>query len=257
MIHVIACEVEKKPKLDSKLIPLKKQVGIDVGTSEANFYALSNGRKCDNPHFFHEAEKKLGKLERKLSRKKHQRNKADKTKASKNYKKGRLLFAKKTEKVSNQRLDFLCQEVNKLRKAYDFLGVENLQVNRIVEKNKKKNKWYSAKRMYDSALSLFLKKLSDKVEETSQIEIKVSPAYTSQTCSKCYEEAPVKQELSDRKFICTYCGLVLDRDVNAAKNILREAQIKEFGTDLLISQGWLEPVWKPKLEDRPMLFSSK
>ena len=107
--------------------------------------------------------------------------------------------------------------------------------------------------MYDSALSSLLKKLSYGVEATGKIERVVSPAYTSQTCSKCGEIAPIKQELKNRKFICVYCGLKLDRDNNAAKNVLREVQIKEFGMDFLISKGWLEPVWKSKLEDRHML----
>lgn len=114
---------------------------------------------------------------------------------------------------------------------YDFFGVENFKSSKIVEKAKKKNPWYSAKRMYDSSLSLFLKLHSYKAEEAGKKVVKVNPAYTSQTCSGCQKRHPVKQELIDRIFICAYCELVLDRDVNSARNILYKAQITEFGTN--------------------------
>jgi len=87
--------------------------------------------------------------------------------------------------------------------------------------------------MYDSSLSLFLKILSDKVAETGQKVIKVNPAYTSQDCSRCYKRASVKLELTDRIFICVYCGLELDRDINSARNILYKAQITEFGMNFV------------------------
>lgn len=230
---VFSCEVESKPKLDSKLIPLDKQTGVDVNTSENNFYVLANGYKCKNPQWFQQKEKELSEEIRKIDKKQHKRNKEDKTKPSKNYREARLQFAKKAEQVSNQRSDFIFKEVSKLKKSYDFFGVENFKASKIVEKSKEKNKWYSAKRMYDSSLSSLLKKLSYGVEETGKIERVVSPAYTSQTCSKCWKKAPIKQELKDRIFICVFCGLELDRDVNSAKNILRKAQITEFGMDFV------------------------
>jgi len=87
--------------------------------------------------------------------------------------------------------------------------------------------------MYDSASSLFLKILADKVEETGQRVIKGNPAYTSQDCSRCYKRTLVKLELKDRTFICVFCGLELDRDVNSARNILYKAQITEFGTNFV------------------------
>ena len=230
---VFSCEVESKPKLDSKTIPLDKQIGVDVNTSENNFYVLSNGYKCDNPQWFQQKEKELSEKTRKIDKRQHKRNKEDKTKPSKNYREARLQFAKKAEQVSNRRSDFIFKEVSKLVKGYDFFGVENFKSSKIVEKSKEKNKWYSAKRMYDSSLSSFLQKLSYKVEETGKIEKVVSPAYTSQTCSKCHERAPIKQELKDRIFICVFCGLELDRDINSAKNILRKARITEFGADFV------------------------
>jgi len=228
-----SCEVEAQPKLDTKLISLDKQIGIDVNTSKDNFWVLDTGEKRDNPYFFETAEPKLKKLYQIADRKKHRRSKEDKTVSSKRHQKDQLKLAKEAEKVSNQRKDFVFQEVSKLVKSYDFLGVEKLRVSKIVEKSKEKNKWYSPKRMSDSALSFFLKRLSDKVAETGQKVIPINPAYTSQDCSKCYKRAPVKLELKDRMFICAYCDNVLDRDVNSARNILYKAQITEFGTNFV------------------------
>ena len=228
-----SCEVEPQPKLDTKLISLDKQIGIDVNTSEDNFWVLDTGEKKGNPYFFQAAEPKLKKLYQIADRKQHRRSKKDKIVSSKRHQKAELKLAKEAEKVSNQRKNFVFQEVSKLLKSYDFLGVEKLRVSKIVEKSKEKNKWYSPKRMSDSALSFFLKRISDKVAETGQKVIPINPAYTSQTCSRCDKRNPIKQELKDRWFICVYCGLELDRDVNSARNILYKAQITEFGTNFV------------------------
>ncbi|KLL05230.1 MAG: transposase IS605 [Mycoplasmataceae bacterium RV_VA103A] len=230
---VFSCEVEAQPKLDKWTIPLDKQIGIDVNTSEDNFWVLDTGEKKDNPYFLEQAEKVLTKWAKKISRKKHKRDKGDKTKSSQRYQKTKLRLAKEAEKVANQRKDFAFKEVKWLRDNYDFFGVENFKSSKIVEKEQEKSKWYSPKKMYDSALSLFLKLLWDKVAETGQKVVKVNPAYTSQTCSRCQKRHPVKQEKSDRVFICAYCGLVLDRDINAARNILYKAQITEFGMNFV------------------------
>ena len=228
-----SCQVEPQPKLDTKLISLDKQIGIDVNTSEDNFWVLDTGEKKNNPYFLEKAGKVLEKWAKKLSRKKHKRSKEDKAKSSKRHQKTKLELAKQAEKVANQRKDFAFKEVKWLRDNYDFFGVENFKSSKIVEREKVKSKWYSPKKMYDSALSLFLKLLWDKVAETGQKVVKVNPAYTSQTCSRCNKKHPVKLEKSDRVFICAFCGLVLDRDVNSARNILYKAQITEFGTNFV------------------------
>lgn len=106
-----SCEVGVQPRLDTKLISLDKQIGIDVGTSENNFYRLDTGEEERNPYFFQQAEKILGEMTRKLDKKKHRRRKEEEIKSSQKYKKARLQFAKKAEKVSNQRKDFLFKKV--------------------------------------------------------------------------------------------------------------------------------------------------
>jgi len=101
---------------------------------------LDTGEKRDNPYFFETAEPKLKKLYQIADQKKHRRSKEDKTVSSKRYQRAELKLAKQAEKVSNQRKDFVFQEVSKLVKSYDFLGVEKLRVSKIVEKSKEKNK---------------------------------------------------------------------------------------------------------------------
>ena len=135
-----SCEIETKPKLDTKLISLDKQIGIDVNTSQNNFYALDIGEKKDNPYFFQTTEPELKKLYQRADKKKHRRNKNDKTVASQRYKKARLQLAKEAERVSDQRKDFVFKEVSKLKNTYDFFGIENLKPSKIVEKAKEKNK---------------------------------------------------------------------------------------------------------------------
>lgn len=109
---VFSCEnIAVQPQLNTKLISLDKQIGIDVNTSENNFWVLDTGEKKDNPYFFQTAEKSLGALSKKLSQKKHKRSKDDKTIASKRHQKANLYFAKQAERVSNQRKDFVFKEV--------------------------------------------------------------------------------------------------------------------------------------------------
>jgi putative transposase len=135
-----SCEIETKLKLDTKLIALDKQIGIDVNTSQDNFFVLDTGKKENNPYFYQSIEKALGKLAQKLSQKKHKRDKDDKTIASKRYQKASLHFAKQAETVSNQRKDFIFKKVRQLTNNYDFFGVENFKSSKIVEKSKEKNK---------------------------------------------------------------------------------------------------------------------
>ncbi len=135
-----SCGIEAQPKLDTKLISLDKQIGIDVNTSEDNFWVLDTGEKKDNPYFLEKAGDILEAWAKKLSQKKHKRSKEDKTKSSKRHQKTKLELAKQAEKVANQRKDFAFKEVKWLRDNYDFFGVENFKSSKIVEKGKGKAK---------------------------------------------------------------------------------------------------------------------
>ena len=219
---VFSCEIEAQPKIEVSSISKERQIGIDVGIGKDNFFALSNREKQTNPQFYRTAEKELGELQRKVS---------NKEKGSQRREKAKLELSKKHERVSNQRKDFVFKTVKKLRDNFDLLAVEKLRTRKIMERSQEQNPWYSAKSLHDASLSFFLLALSHRVEETGGRLVKVNPAYTSQRCSNCQQLASQKLELSDRVFVCAWCQHQEDRDINAAKNILYQAQITELGAN--------------------------
>lgn len=224
---VFSCELESQPKIEIGAISKQRQIGIDVGIGKDNFFALSNREKQTNPQFYRTAEKELGELQKKVS---------SKEKRSQRREKAKLELSKKHEKVSNQRKDFVFKVVKKLRDNYDLLAVEKLRTRKIMKRNQEQNPWYSAKSLHDASLSFFLLALSHKVAETGGRLVKVNPAYTSQRCSNCQQLSNQKLELSNRIFVCACCEYKEDRDINAAKNILYQAQIMELGTNF-VNQG--------------------
>ncbi len=173
-------------------------IGIDVGLS--NFAIFSDETIISNPRFFKEEEKKIAKLQ---SRK-------DKTKNKKLNK----ALQKRHNKIKNKRKDFCHQLSRKIVNKYSKIFVEDLNINNMKEGMK-----YLSKNINDASWNLFINNLIYKAEDAGRLIKLVNPAYTSQDCSNCSYR--VKKKLSDRIHICPNCGLKIDRDLNAAKNILR------------------------------------
>jgi len=180
--------------------PTGKTIGLDVGLN--HFYTDSNGDKVDNPRFLRKSEKALKRLQRKVSRKK---------KGSNNRKKACNKLGKKHLKVSRQRKDFVVKTALCVVKSNDLVAFENLQVRNMV-KNRR-----LAKSISDVSWSLFRQWLEYFGKIYGRVIVPVNPQYTSQNCSSCGQQ--VKKSLSVRTHICS-CGCVLDRDENAARNIL-------------------------------------
>lgn len=180
-----------------------KEVGIDVGLN--HFLTDSNGDKIDNPRFLRKAEKRLKKAQRKLSKKKKGSNKRQKQKSK---------VARIHLKVSRQRKDFVVKTAKALIQSNDLVVYEDLKVFNMV-KNRK-----LAKSISDASWSMFTDWLDYFGKIHGKFVIAVNPQYTSQQCSSCGNL--VKKTLSVRTHICD-CGCVLDRDENAAKNILQKA----------------------------------
>jgi putative transposase len=186
--------------------PTNKTIGLDVGLSA--FYTDDQGNKVDNPKFLRKGEKKLKRLQRKLSRKQ---------KGSINRKKARQRLAKFHLKISRQRKEFskrvaysVIQSSPELAKdlvAYEDLRIKNLVKNHCLAKSINDAAWYQFR--------VWLEYLGRKYGKAT---IAVPPQYTSQNCSNCGKT--VKKSLSTRTHVCS-CGCQLDRDENAAKNILR------------------------------------
>jgi putative transposase len=102
-----------------------------------------------------------------------------------------------------------------LVKRFGLIAVEALVVRNLVKNPK------LSKSIADAAWSAFMETLLAKAEEAERTVVRVNPAYTSQTCSACRHRQDMP--LSVRVYECPCCGLVIDRDHNASKNILEEA----------------------------------
>jgi putative transposase len=184
--------------------PTGKQVGIDVGLLA--YYTDSQGNTVENPRQYRKAEKKLKRLHRQVSRK---------HKKSANRKKARKQLAKGYLKVQRQREDFARKTASTLVSSHDLIAYEQLQIRNMV-----KNR-HLAKSIHDAGWGTFLRWVKAYGLMHDIPIIAVAPQFTSQECSAC--GTLVKKSLSVRTHICTGCGVVLDRDHNAALNILAKA----------------------------------
>lgn len=194
---IFSCEVETQP-----LPKCGKQIGIDVGLN--SFAVTSDGVFIDNPRYLREAEAKLRRTQRSVSRKK---------KGSKSRRKAVRILARNHQSVRRKRKDFQHKVANEIVKTNGFIAVEKLQI-----KNMVKNKHLS-KSICDAGWGQFIGILSYKAEYAGREFIKVPSKNTSQRCSRC--GAIVPKSLAVRIHKCPECGLVLDRDYNSALDILR------------------------------------
>jgi putative transposase len=185
-------------------------VGIDMGLKV--FYTDSDGEQIENPRHYRKAETKLKRLHRRVSRKQ---------KKSKNRRRARQRLAKASLKVQRQREDFARKTANALVSSHDLIAYEHLQIRNLVKNHK------LAKSIHDAAWGQFLGWVKAYGIMHDVPIIAVAPQYTSQDCSGCGER--VKKTLSTRTHVCPSCGLVMDRDENAARNILAKALAGTLG----------------------------
>ncbi|GCE09091.1 RNA-guided endonuclease InsQ/TnpB family protein [Dictyobacter aurantiacus] len=178
--------------------------GIDVGLKA--YYTDANGTTVENPRHYHKAEKRLKRLQRRLSKT---------TKGSKNRLKARKTLAKAHLKVQRQREDFARKEANALVTSHDLIAFEDLKIANLVRNH------HLAKSINDASWGRFLAWVQYYGSLHTIPVIKVAPHFTSQNCSGC--GTLVKKSLSVRTHVCPKCELVMDRDENAARNILAKA----------------------------------
>lgn len=179
--------------------PVSKAVGIDLGLNA--FAVLSDGKRVENPRFFRKGEDLLAYRQRVLATKKR---------GSKNRFRAKLLVQKACAHVHNQRIDFARKLASELFTTYDLIAYEDLNIRGLARTR-------LAKSINDAAWGGFICALVSKAECAGTWAVPVNPRGTSIRCSRCGEE--VRKTLADRIHRCT-CGLVLDRDENAARNIL-------------------------------------
>jgi putative transposase len=192
-------------------VPTGKAIGIDVGLN--HFLTDSTGATIPNPRHLRKSEKALKRAQRRVSSKK---------KGSSNRRKAINRLLRKHLKVSRQRKDFAIKTALCVVKSSDFIAYEDLQVRNMVKNHK------LAKSISDAAWSQFAQWLQYLGKVYGKTVVVVAPQYTSQDCSTCGNT--VKKALSVRTHACS-CGAVLDRDHNAALNILAKA-LRQAGIDL-------------------------
>jgi putative transposase len=192
-----SCEVEPLA-----LQPSDSAVGMDVGL--ASFATLSNGEKIANPRF-------LRKDETRLKRAQRRREKAPRGSALR--RKRRRIEAHVHERIANRRAAFAHKQAHDIVTAHGTICFEDLSVKDMVRNHR------LAKSISDAAWRQFLAFLMYKAAYAGRRVVQVNPAYTSQDCSRCGHRQ--KMALSERVYHCPCCGLELDRDLNAALNILR------------------------------------
>ncbi len=191
-------------------VPTGKAIGIDVGLN--HFYTDSTGATLPNPRHLRKSELGLKRAQRRVSSKK---------KGSANRRKAINRLGRKHLKVSRQRKDFAIKTALCVVKSSDFIAYEDLLVLNMVKNHK------LAKSISDAAWSQFAQWLQYLGKVYGKTVVAVAPQYTSQNCSTC--GTTLKKSLSVRTHACR-CGTVLDRDHNAALNILAKA-LRQVGIE--------------------------
>ncbi len=180
-----------------------KMIGLDVGLKE--FYVDSNGHSEPNPKFYRTGEKRLKSRQRRVSRKK---------KGSANRRKAINQLGRVHLKISRQREEHAKRVARCVIQSNDLVAYENLRIKNLVKNH------CLTKSINDAGWYQFRKWLEFFGTKFGKITVAVNPAYTSQECSSC--GTLIKKSLSMRTHVCK-CGFVLDRDWNAAINILKLA----------------------------------
>jgi putative transposase len=199
---ILACD-----NVPLKILPKTgNTIAIDLGIS--NFITTNTGEQFQHPKPYKTAKEKLAYLQRKLELKQR---------GSNNRKKLKIRIAKTHEKIVNIREDFQHKLANKLIRENDKIILEDLNVQSMLTST---SYLVNKGNIQDAAWNGFDGKVIYKAERAGRLVEKVNPRNTSKMCSNC-GHIKTDLKLSNREYHCQACGSTLDRDHNAALNILK------------------------------------
>lgn len=196
-------------------------IGFDLGIKD--FLIDSDGIVIDNPKYFRKSQNKLAKEQRKFSKM---------TKGSTNYKEQKLKIAKLHEKIKNQRKDFQHKVSSQIINENQVIVSEDLKPSNMLKNHK------LAKSIQDASFGSFCNMIDYKAKWYGRTYIKVGSFYPSSKLCHCCGYKNTTLTLSDREWECPNCHTLLDRDKNAALNILDEG-LKIFKNSLQIKENLL------------------
>ena len=237
----LCCELPEKEYVKPKY----EACGFDLGLKD--FCIFDSGEVIDNPKYFRTSQDRLVKEQRKLSHC---------TKGSQNYKKQKLRVALVHEKIKNQRKDFQHKWSRRIVNENQIIVSEDLNVKGMLKNHK------LAKSISDASFSSFCNMIDYKAKELGRIYVKINTFYPSSKLCHCCGYNNTTLTLADREWECPNCHELLDRDNNAAINILNEGlKILSRNTDGRSgSDKSLKPVdtgCYNNLEQEPVITCSK
>jgi putative transposase len=207
--------------------PGEEITGIDLGLS--SFATLSNGEHIANPRFFRTEEQELARVQRKRDAI---------PKCSKARIRASEVVARVHERIRNKRSNFIHQTSRQLVDRFKLIAFEDLNIKKMLESDEpertRKEKRALKRSISDVAWGQMVRAAQNKAVDAGSSVVLINPCNTSQICSRCGKL--VYKELKDRVHLCPFCGLSMDRDLNAAINILR------LGTQSLSARRIRSPV---------------
>ena len=215
------CQRETKPKS-----PTGRRVGLDRGIN--TFAATSDGDRLTHPRLANRNQAHVARLARVVARR--QRGGANRHKAVN-------MLARAHDRLRWSRRDFLHKLSRPIINSYDFVAIEALKVRNVMRSAKGSTQQPGSNvrakarlnfAIADAGWTLFASMLHAKAEEAGRTVFEVDPRLTSQTCSSC-GWVDAASRISQAVFVCTNCGSQIDADVNAAKVILKKAELAACG----------------------------
>jgi len=207
----VSLTLELSPPVPRLLTEIKSPVGLDLGLR--SLVTTTDGAKITPPGYLRKSEKRLRRLQRKLSR--H-------LKGSKNWERSRRLLATQHAKVACQREDFNQKLSASLVRNHDLIAFEDLRINNMIQNHA------LAKSIQDAGWRQIVDLSKHKAERAGKILVEVSARYSTQECYFCGAINDVGLDLGE--FTCVRCGRRLDRDFNASSVVLKRG-IAKVGLD--------------------------